>query len=791
MPAIKKCVVFQDPTEPKQTFDTRVETSKGPLKSILKNRGSAKLPERSGLQLSDATILQDIYSSSIDFSQYSNLDTVLEAACHALAENTIGSHLRIYASLNTALRCKESNISSQFLTEKANPLLLYAKRDLQVFEASTDKLDLRVVVQILKVADYLFFSEDIAMTLDFELVKWFLMRGLDVMENNESSKSITAAYLHIFNYQRLPRCLSNDMALRLLKAITTRQPKFTSVGISSEYISVYRLLVQTNPNMMLAHVEEWLPTIIRSLVDPSSLVRHRALQAAQDVNTRFLANKSIGKCVVQVLESPEPERKRVVLEGEPETSKQQPLHMNSGDSPSNSRSPSASPPPSRGSYVVAFTKCITNLLNSQGEGKTALAILSSVMLMLLTWGNGLDERIERWKYIGKLLEVCKLGFNSPYLSTKTATISMWNTVIYIWTAQAFCQYPDQPGQIACDSLSRNIVFLLHPFNKLIQESRPVIAKSLLSTFYSLVNVCMRAPSVSLQDRQWDITWSLVLQPVLVRILESPHLEIRNEAVKILTHLIDARSPSPKNFSARARLLANGPVTLAEIPSFSGKWIKAKSSEVLDMLLMMLKKPCSTELCDKAWNAFLRSAKLVIQREIYTSQETMAQVTAICNFIHACCESKCAAYPNIAYYIHTSIDSIGLTPFSEESVQLTSSNKLLAVNSQRGIKKLSNKFDRSCPIFYLWQWLFTTEIDSYMFEVLTDEFLKFLSSRISTRGKMLSFLALIDQSSEPHYKLWRILVKHSHAQFATTSDFTRTAREFDLDDVCVLLNRITE
>lgn len=800
MPTTMKRVAFQE-LQDLQDSQTglnyrKISSSKSPLKSILKSCRTPQLASQLPSQRSETDLLHDIYSSSIDFSQYDNLDSVLDTACSALAENIQGSHLCIYASLNTALRCKETNISTQFLTERANPLLLYAKRDLQLFEASSNKLDLRIVVQILKVADYLFFSEDIAIILDFELVKWFLLRGLDVMENNDSSKSVTAAYLHIFNYQRLPRSLSNDMALRLLKAITTRQPKFTSVGISSEYISVYRLLVQTNPSMMLAQVDKWLPTIIKSLVDPSSLVRHRALQAAQDVTSRFPANKTIGKSAIQLLESPESEKKRLVLEGEPETCHHQLLHLytttEDGSSLLNGddrqQSSTVSSTPTRLPYIVIFTKCLTDLLSSHGEGKTVMTILSSIILMIQTWGNSVDERIEKWQHIGKLLEVCKLGFNSPYLSTKTATISSWNTIIYIWTAQAFSQYPDQSGKSASNVLSRNIIFLLHPFNKLIQESRPVIAKSLLSTFYSLLNVCMRAPSLSLQDKQWDITWELVLKPILIRILESPHLEIRNEAVRILTHVIDVRSPSPKTSSPRARLLNNGVVSLSEIPSFSGKWIKTKSSEVLSLLLMMMEKRCSHELCDKAWNAFLRSAKLVVQREIYTSQETMTQVTAICNFIYACCESKCAAYSNIAYYIHTSIDSIGLLPFSEESVQLDSSNKL-TFNPQKGIKKLNNKIDRSAPVVFLWQWLFSTQIDSYMFEVLADEFLKFLSNRFSTRNKMLNFIAIVRETSEPHYRLWCILVKHMRAQFDVALQNGRAIGEFDLEDVYMILKDI--
>lgn len=770
MPLPKKRVLFQDFD---QTSSTKrpLLNSRSPT-SILKNAGATVAAVRR-VDGSTETLLHDIYSSSIDFSQYSNLDMVLDAACAALAESTPKLHLQIYASLNAALRCEGTRISTQLLTEKANPLLLYAKRDLQLFESSTEKLDLRVVVQILKVVDYLFFSEEIAISLDFELVKWFLLRGLGVIENNGSSKSVTAAYLHIFNYQRLPRQMSNDMALRLLKAVTSR-PNSSSVGMSSEYISTYRLLLHSNPAMMLTHVDEWLPATIRALTDSSSLVRQRALQVAQEVTSRFLANRMIGKCAIQVLESTELEKTVVVLEGEPETSKE---HFE--------KEKSSSP---RRPYIETFTQNIMSLVTTQGEGKTAMGIWSSILLMVITWGNGSADRIERWEHIGKLLEVCKLGFNSPYLSTKTATISAWRTVIYIWTAQAFSQYPSQPGLSISESLSRNITFLLHPFTKLIQESQPVIASALLASFYSFLNVSMRAPSPALQDKQWDITWDLILLPVVKRVLESPYREIRIQAVKILNHILEVRPPSPKSSNARSRLLMTGTVSLAEVPCLSGKWIKRRSSEILDLLLAMLRKDSPWEMCEKMWMVFLRSAKLALQREIYTSQETMAQVTAICNFIYACSEAEYVDFIKIAYLIRTAVESIGIVAFTEEAVQLTEHNRLVTLSHQKGAKKMGSKIDPSSPIVFLWNWLLSAQLKgshaSKVAATLVQEFLQFLSSRLSTRGKVLSLLAIFLQTSEDRESLWQVIADEAYNQFASPESISQ--REFEISDLFVIL-----
>jgi hypothetical protein len=201
-------------------------------------------------------------------------------------------------------RNEERRIQNQALIDKLCQLLIFAKRDLQWSEASTNMLDSRIVLAILKVVDFLLFTDETAVSCDYDTARWFLMRGLEVLENENSSKAMVCSYTHIFYSQRLPRTLPNEMAYRLLSSLCTRT-NFQSSNAAAEYLAAYRRLIQTHPSLMIAEAAKWVSPTIRSLVHVSSTVRHQALALVQECTKRLPSNKVIGRRVWVMFNEPE------------------------------------------------------------------------------------------------------------------------------------------------------------------------------------------------------------------------------------------------------------------------------------------------------------------------------------------------------------------------------------------------------------------------------------------------------------------------------------------------------
>jgi hypothetical protein len=696
-----KRVLFPDQLEQVLVGSSVPMPNSVPGKSILKSQ----LPPSPVQTSTRHTILKDIYSNSIDFSACVDLDEILEVACMELQRNERESHLTIYASLNAALRAKDRSISTHKLLDNGNLLAKYARRDLNVAEGSKNTLDVRIVVQILRLVDYLFFSEDIAMTLDHELVRWFLLRGLGVLECKESSKSVTAAYLHIFNYQRLPKTLPNDMALRLLCAVVGR-PTFSSAGMISEYICTYRLLLQSNPAVMLNNVDRWVPHVVRSLVDSNSLIRQQALSVAQDCNQKLLGDRTIGKCVFDTFNS-------AVESEDAEESGDLPAEMQRLPAPS--------------VYFDIFNSRLSALITTQGEGKAAMAIWVSVMLLLLSWGQNPEERIDRWQHIGKMLELCKTGFNSPYLSTKVATINSWTTPIHIWTSPGFW-ISAKP-----EHLRRNFNFLLHPF-RLLHDSRPAIVRALSSTLNGLLYASTRQQSAHL-----DVVWEQLVVPVVRQYLGSNMESTQTQGVLILRHLLSTPSVSGAGVvSKKNRILSSEPVGLLEVTPFSPKWVRGHAGVVLvffEEVFAKISWPEKLEL----WQSFLKTCRMAVRREIHTSSETMELVAGTCNFVQNLTDDL----PHIYMLVQSAMDNIGMFAFSDKSLLggISGGNPLTVSPSFKGgARRISSRYnltdEANSPIFHLWKMLTShPETDR---EIL-NKFLDFVCARISVVSKKLALL----------------------------------------------------
>lgn len=353
---------------------------------------------------------------------------------------------------------------------------------------------------------------------------------------------------------------------------------------------------------------------------------------------------------------------------------------------------------------MTFHERLSQLLAVPGEEKYAMTAWSSVLLLLISWGDHPDQSVEKWEHLGKMFEICKLALNSKSLAAKTAAIQAWTTPIYIWTARPFASYRPEV-------LRRHLMVLIHPF-KLLVGCSPVLRKALSSAFYALL---LAASRTSTETQQLDILWDHVVLPVLRLYQKSTVESTRAVATEIALYLLQAAStpstPSPGGSSSnsnnsgpfgsttkpprnagRNRILQSALVQLDEVPPLPNRWIRLRSSKVLSLIESRLEDDTAGwEDVAPMWQEVLRNAKTAMQREIHTTVDTMEHVAAVCNFVRRVWRKNLVSEADVQLIIVSAIDNAGIQPFMDQvlAVVADDDNKDVALLPSFKTKKRSD------------------------------------------------------------------------------------------------------
>lgn len=719
-----KNVAFCDPPiqEP-----TKIASVGNPIKPILKR----SIPETSTSPASrePTSVLSDIYSCSIDLTRYQNLDDVFEVAVDALHRNVKGKHLEIYAALMTLLRAKEKSVSTNSLIAHGHKLLVFAHRDLEMAETSNNKLDIRIMIQILKLVDYLLYCEDIAVTLNQELATKFLQKGLLALENPSSPKSIIAAYLHLFNYQRLPKSLSDDMATRLLLAVSSR-PTLSSVGLLSEYLSTLKMLIQSHSSIMASHCSNWIFLALKSLVDSSSLVRQQALSVLQECNQKLMPNEQVSNTIKQAFAqelegsisiSAEQNDIEKVSEGvnkahHPDVDAENEIELSPRNTPVSLKEKKC--------FMNVFQQRMCSLLSVSGEGKTVMSIWSAVLTAVSKSGAETNQKAEKWEYFPDMLAISKVAFNSDIPSSKLAAIQSWKVVISICSEVS----GNQP-----DLSERKAAFLLHPLLSLLPDTRVPVVKHVIVSYIYLVNSYMQAAGPNNVTALCFI-WKNLAVPFLSVYIRSSHVN-NDKGAELLTQLL-VGSVSTKSSPAFKDKHAESIADVSNLQSFPPKFLKTQLPLVLDFLGSLPQRVSWSDF-EKVWNTILTSIRASMKREIHITRESMNQVAALCSFIAALpCQN--ISMHRIAAITSTLIDKLGMVPLLDRKLSVTDGALIV---SGANDKKVRSDPSASTPLVVLCRSILSGHFDSdaELLESLED-FIGMLLDKTSPPKKTMAVFA---------------------------------------------------
>lgn len=279
--------------------------------------------------------------------------------------------LEVYSVLNNFLRSDRNNAID------VNQLLRWAHRDLSLYSESTNILDYRVVIQVLKVANFLFYSElrQKQPKIERAYIKAFAEQAIRGLTDENSSKALIGVCIHLLNHVPIVQCLDSHGSLTILHAMRTRLP--TSSALNSEFLTTYRILLRYKFESMVNNCEEWIPLLLSTLFDGSSYIRQQGVSLLNDI-------KKLNNTVVF-------------------------------DNLYNS-------------LTARHCELLAQFMEIPGEGKHTMAIWTAI-LMCIDKGS---RPLESWELLSQWLDVARIGFSSPFLSAKEATASAWRTAIYLF-----------------------------------------------------------------------------------------------------------------------------------------------------------------------------------------------------------------------------------------------------------------------------------------------------------------------------------------------------------------------
>lgn len=661
------------------------DSSSRPEKSILKNKdtntASPLKSFNSSSPMVTAQTLHDIYSSAVDLDVIENIDDIVKVALSELEKNegTEGKNYT-YAALHSSLRAKPHTPeqAGPFITKYGNALLRYSKRDIVALnDPYRNPAQANTLISILKVVDYLFFTCNAFSTIDTSLANWFLHRGLEALESQDTSRSVLGIYLHIFNYQKLPQGIGSDMCQRLL-TIVIKGSRYPSPTIVCEYLAVYKLLMRNSTQLMLNRINDWLPYCFRSLAHVNSTVQKQALLVLQDATTRYLGRKELATCSMNTLSED------VVL-----------------PSPNGDETTHNIP------LIDVLCKQITTSLTMNSGVISALSIWKTVLIAVFQTSN-LSEKIYNWSHFEKFVRLSKLGFNSDNGPIKCSTVSSWKVPIILYTySTPFYQYPS-------NELDTSILVLLHPFKLFETSQSPKTFETLRSSFYSLLFMSLRSvPNLNQNSMQLSIVWDKIITPVCHMLLRSNEGRSNRLIIDLLRRILNDipyrnNSPSknshPTNSSSRILRMLNDDfdIDVQDIPEYPSKWLRANVMRVLSMFSYVFKeKSINQSSITSLWDSLLMSVNQVVKRDIKISLDTMDTIAGICNFVRDCLKQETPGiYALCNYLITSAIDTFGISLFTDFQLDVCPETSIVFAPSKRRASKPDQNIITIDPTEYL-------------------------------------------------------------------------------------------
>ncbi|KAK9365142.1 Rap1-interacting factor 1 N terminal-domain-containing protein [Lipomyces kononenkoae] len=706
----KKRVNFSLSPVTMNTSSPRTPKSAGAIhcKSILKSRSS--LPNSSPTAPSPTV--------SFGLESYPSFTVMLETMCAALAANDNHTKLDVYLNLNNAFRGLKSYPDSGFLLSKVTALVAYIRRDIEFPSDSLEGCESRVTIQALKFFSYIVSLDQVVHLIDTQTVSWILNFSIVAIEDPDIKKNMLLCHLSFLASQRLTRLFNDELSNRVFDILMRVHSR--SKSIEGQCYQNFSALITMTPAVMLQRASEWVPLVLRASFSESSAMQSKAVLPLRISSRMFLGVKDFSRAVFDTFNMP--------------------------------AQPDQSPEVGGEGVKTVFEECYCNieiLLKNKHE-EHILSLWEAIVVLLIAWGRRRDERLDKWSYLNKWLEVFRKCVNSTDVSVRSRAICAWQKLSYAWLTTP---------TIAVDSdLSKRRTGILLTIFKFLQDNRPETVSALTGTYCKMACLIMR-PGISTSQisssefslRQCEFTWNELVVPVV----RDSCLHNPSTFALGATLLHALLGVSSKAIPSRTEPeLCFGIVSLSDIPKLNAKWTRARTDLVLETIGKVFDKastPQDRELAMQVWSAFLVNIQSITKREVRQSPESMESIASICNYVHAYVKRSDMQLGTFKFLMLSIMETFGVTTLAEKPFACDEDGNFIATASPSSKTDVnSGQFTESSvnvnsPFVRLWRAYITSVqvSESNMSEYFStlSSILESALSALSSRRKSISFLAV--------------------------------------------------
>lgn len=495
-----------------------------------------------------------------------------------------GQRFSIYSNLNSYLRVDVSQDDMKCLAAHARVLSECAKNDIMTADQSKNALDTRVVIQAVRFLAYLLVDQNVAETVDPEIVNWVVNQGLAKISDSNCSKSVLGGYLHLLSHHRVCKNVVTPETTSLLYTELSRSEKKSSTALTSEVLSIYQTVAVVHPARALQHASLWLPRVLCLSLDCRSGLRSQALSVLSDFIIAAGPNsKGLTAKASRILTSP------FSLE----------IARNEG------------------AQLPAWLKTKENLaetiLQAAADCPTEDPLYELWGLTLLMAPMDAESSIHSWNMLPQWMSV-----PATASVASVALLKACRYVVHTHTRKHLVKYP--VGLQSLATRSGNTLLLC--IQSLGQTGSQLVDQQCLSLFNQTLNTLL----VPLETNQLtlkanSLLWDSYIRPTLAVMSANPSLA--NVACASLACLLRYDQKAQKD---REPVFSTGIRQL--VTSLSPRWVKSNYDKIIDVVKTIPLDTSGPSFL-AVWTALVNNVSHSAAREIHPSPETSGFVMSAC------------------------------------------------------------------------------------------------------------------------------------------------------------------
>jgi hypothetical protein len=517
-----------------------------------------------------------------------SLVNMLESITHQLARNEIAESIDAYHTLSSTLKAYNEVPDSQAFKLKLGPLMQHIRRDLAVLDKPDHgPAEINLVTQTLKVLVILAWNRNFSILLSNEIQGFIVDRAIHVLEEHKASKGVMLHYLHLLATQdfRYSIVASSGRVGRLLDALKDLTQHLKGNGIVSERLMVYQRLLEQARSHMKTKPLSW----IRELLDGLASLHKETRTKAMELGTKAVAVFPSSSTVSHAL--------RTVLDEKMED----------------------------GKTVSTFAcKRLEKMLASKDDN----LVVPQIWAIVLSLMKGIEGGIDKCNGLKDWLKIMQRCFNSSNSAVRAQANIAWSRFVYV-----VC-----PSEATASLLSMLIKPIAAQMERKGMEREDRSSRA--TAFSAYCNLLYYSFRPSASHKQYDRVWD----EYVVKVLTSSFLETSPAAADRTCRIFMAffwNDNSRSKLWREVRAQENALVEPEELPTIDCKWLRSKSSSILDIFKLLLQNSSwgSEDRPDQsfvatAWKHFSKALGAACRKEMKPSTETMLALTNILAFLSA-------------------------------------------------------------------------------------------------------------------------------------------------------------